>query len=105
MDKKLGYAFTWLAKNKKDKTKELNVSLPMRDILLDVQATAEELYNFRSDIDARLVMDTAISLVEKKYSVDLSDLRTFLSIAVNVSAGDSSSYTIMDCDKLVNKEV
>lgn len=99
MDKKLGYAFTWLAKNKKGETKELNVPLPTRDILLDVRAIYEELYNFRSDLNSRLVMDIAISLAEKKYSVDLSDLRTFLSTPVNLSSAvDSPSYEIMNCD-------
>lgn len=80
MNKKLGYAFTWLT-NKKGETKNLDdFILPVRDIILDVQATTEVLCNLRQDIDYQVAIDTAITLVEKQSGVDLSAFRNFLSI-------------------------
>lgn len=105
MNKKLGYAFTWLT-NKKGETKELDVSLPMRDILLDIKETIDVLYNFRRDVTSDLVIDTAISMAEKQYGVDLSDFKSFLSVADIDENGNVKKPKVMNCcyDEFVNEE-
>lgn len=101
---KLAYAFTWLT-NKNGETKELDIPLPMRDIVRDVQATANELYSLRRDLNSDIIMDTAITLVEKQSGVDLSALRIFLSYAHVDKSGDINKPVIMNCcDELIDEE-
>lgn len=106
MDKKLEYAFTWLT-SKKGEIKNLDsVALPMRDMLLDIKETIDVLYIFRRDVTSKLLIDTAISMAEKQYGVDLSEFKSFLSVADIDENGNVKEPKVMNCcyDELVNEE-